>query len=96
MNATSPSAVARVCALATLVGLAAVVATVTLPDVSQSTRPAPWWVLPLIAVGFGVAERTVFHFEFRREAISFSLSEVPIVIETNVQTWNQPGESGSR
>ncbi len=78
MNATSPSAVARVCALATLVGLAAVVATVTLPDVSQSTRPAPWWVLPLIAVGFGVAERTVFHFEFRREAISFSLSEVPI------------------
>jgi diguanylate cyclase (GGDEF)-like protein len=33
----------------------------------------------VIAVAFGIAERTVFHFEFRREAISASMSEVPLV-----------------
>ena len=32
-----------------------------------------------IAAGYALAERTVFHFEFRREAISFSISEVPTV-----------------
>jgi diguanylate cyclase (GGDEF)-like protein len=36
-------------------------------------------MLPLIALGYALAERTVFHFEFRREAISFSISEVPTV-----------------
>ncbi len=77
MNAPSPRVVARICGLATLLGIGAAVATVLLPNVSSSTRPSAWWVLPLIAVAFGVAERTVFHFEFRREAISFSLSEVP-------------------
>ena len=34
----------------------------------------------VIAVAFGLAERTVFHFEFRREAISASISEVPLVL----------------
>jgi diguanylate cyclase (GGDEF)-like protein len=58
-------------------GVAAIAATVTLPDLGSSTRPSEWWVLPVLAIAFGVAEQTVFHFEFRREAISFSLSEVP-------------------
>ena len=77
MSAPARRTVARICALAALVGAAAVVTTLLLPDLSSSTRPAPWWVLPLVAVAFAIAERTVFHFEFRREAISFSLSEVP-------------------
>jgi diguanylate cyclase (GGDEF)-like protein len=70
--------VSRICALAALVGLAAVVSLATLPN-SHSIRPSAWWMLPLIAVGYALAERTVFHFEFRREAISFSISEVPTV-----------------
>jgi diguanylate cyclase (GGDEF)-like protein len=70
--------VSRICALTALVGLAAVVSLATLPK-SDAIRPSAWWVLPLIAVGYALAERTVFHFEFRREAISFSISEVPTV-----------------
>ncbi len=78
MNAPATGVVARICALAALVGAGATALTLLLPDLAQSTRPAPWWVVPLVAVAFGVAERTVFHFEFRREAISFSLSEAPM------------------
>ena len=36
-----------------------------------------WWTAVLVTAGYAAAERWVFHFEFRREAISFSLSEVP-------------------
>ena len=78
MNAPARRTVARICALAALVGAAAVAVTLLLPDLAGSSRPAPWWVVPLIAIAFAVAEKTVFHFEFRREAISFSLSEVPM------------------
>ena len=77
MTAPAPRVVARIFALAAIVGGAAAVTTLLLPDLTSSTRPAPWWVLPLVAVAFAVAEKAVFHFEFRREAISFSLSEVP-------------------
>ena len=77
MTAPEPRVVAKIFALATVVAIAAVAATLLLPDLTSGTRPAPWWVLPLVAIAFGVAEKTVFHFEFRREAISFSLSEVP-------------------
>jgi diguanylate cyclase (GGDEF)-like protein len=37
----------------------------------------PWWVL---AVLFYLVEVRVVHFQFRREAYSFSLSEIPLVI----------------
>ena len=37
----------------------------------------PWW---LVAVCFGLAEVLVFHIEVRREAISFSLSEIPLTL----------------
>ncbi len=46
-------------------------------DVTESVRASSWWVVIGLAVLFGVAEVTVFHLVFRREAISFSLSEVP-------------------
>ena len=37
----------------------------------------PWFVLVLL---FGVAERAVFHLRFRKDAHSFSLSEIPLVL----------------
>jgi diguanylate cyclase (GGDEF)-like protein len=41
---------------------------------------APWWMVVLIVVGFGIAERFAFNVQFRREAISISLSEVPTAL----------------
>ncbi len=77
MNAPPPHVVARICALATLLAAAAAAATLALPADLGDSGVSAWWLAPLLAVAFGVAERTVFHFEFRREAISFSFSEVP-------------------
>jgi hypothetical protein len=37
----------------------------------------PWWAL---AVGFYLAEVVVVHFQFRGEAHTFSLSEIPLVL----------------
>src|SRR3954447_7359926 len=37
----------------------------------------PWW---LLAVGFYLAETNVVHLEFRRQAHTFSLSEIPFVL----------------
>ena len=37
----------------------------------------PWWAL---AIGFYLAETNVVHLEFRRQAHTFSLSEIPLVI----------------
>jgi diguanylate cyclase (GGDEF)-like protein len=39
-----------------------------------------WFPLPLLAGLFYLAELTVVHFRFRRDAHSFSLSEVPLVL----------------
>ncbi len=40
-------------------------------------RHGHMWMVPYLAVGFALAERFSFHLEFRREAVAFSLSEVP-------------------
>jgi diguanylate cyclase (GGDEF)-like protein len=37
----------------------------------------PWFVFPLVAAGFFLAERYIFNLEYRRHAFGFSLSEVP-------------------
>ncbi len=50
------------------------------PSVDAPVRSAGWVMLVAVAVGFAVAEVTVFHFQFRREAIAFSLSEVPLAV----------------
>lgn len=42
-----------------------------------SALPLPWW---LLAVLFFAAELKVVHFQFRRDAHSFSLSEIPLVL----------------
>ena len=75
--ARTRSAVARVVVLAlALIGVA-VAATVYAPGGTAPLRASPFWLPLAVGVAFGVAERAVFHLEHRREAISFSLSEVP-------------------
>ena len=47
-----------------------------LPPVAAPLR-IPWWGLAAL---FAVAEMSVIHFQFRREAHSFSLGEIPLVV----------------
>jgi diguanylate cyclase (GGDEF)-like protein len=49
-------------------------------DVTVAAVPTPWWAWFVIGVGFTLAERFVFHVEFRREAIAISLGEVPTAL----------------
>lgn len=72
-----PSVVVRTCLFSGTLFVIAAVAYAFLPDRDSSLLPASWWVLPALGVLFAVSEIAVFHFEFRREAITFSLSEVP-------------------
>ncbi|MEN9822781.1 MAG: hypothetical protein RLZ04_1207 [Actinomycetota bacterium] len=69
--------VSKICTLAAVMAASAVALVVLLPEPLRSVRSSGWWMVPLLAALYAVAERTVFHFEFRREAISFSISEVP-------------------
>ena len=69
--------VARVVALALGLAVVAGLLVVSSPLFGQPARPGPWWLIALIAVGYAIAEYSVFHIEYRREALTFSLSEVP-------------------
>ncbi|HEU4480305.1 MAG TPA: ATP-binding protein [Actinomycetota bacterium] len=60
--------------------LAAVLVAGTMPLIGPTLRPPfslPW---PLVAAAFALAEVFAAHIRLRREAYSFSLSEVPLVI----------------
>jgi diguanylate cyclase (GGDEF)-like protein len=72
--------VAAISALSTLMAVVAIVALQSLPDRHEALMPSGWWMIVIIAVAYTIAERTVFHFEFRREAISASISEIPLVL----------------
>jgi diguanylate cyclase (GGDEF)-like protein len=50
------------------------------PERSVPTANAPWWFVVTVAVVFGIFEKAVFNVAFRRHAISFSLSEIPLVL----------------
>ena len=74
------SGAARVWALTGVMALvcgALFVATVPGIAVRPAPLSIPWWVL---AVGFYLAETNVVHLEFRRQAHTFSLSEIPLVL----------------
>src|SRR3954469_9182407 len=66
-----------------LSGVLAAVALVLFGAVAVHIEPLaapfsiPWW---LLAVGFYLAETNVVHLEFRRQAHTFSLSEIPFVL----------------
>ena len=85
-GATSPRAdalgrAALVRTMALAAGLGGASAVVAFTHLRAMAGPAggrvPWWVL---AGCFGLAEVLVFHIEMRREAVSFSLSEVPLTL----------------
>jgi diguanylate cyclase (GGDEF)-like protein len=65
-------------ALTGAMAVASVLMLSAVPNVSGAIRDAGWWLVLALALLFAVSELTVFHFEFNREAISFSLSEVPL------------------
>ena len=69
--------VPRILGLTAAIGAAAASLFWLLPVRNEPLHPSGWWAAVLIAAGFVAAELLVFHFEFRREAISFSVSEVP-------------------
>ncbi len=50
------------------------------PEPLRSARPGHWLILAVVIVGFGLAEQYAFHIEYRREAISFTMSEVPAAL----------------
>ncbi len=64
--------------LAVLLTAIATALILTLPDVTESTRPSPAIVIAVLAVGFAATEFSVFKFTFRRESIRFSVSEIPL------------------
>ena len=64
--------------LAVLLTAIATALILTLPDVTESTRPSPTIVIAVLAVGFAATEFSVFKFTFRRESIRFSVSEIPL------------------
>jgi diguanylate cyclase (GGDEF)-like protein len=45
-----------------------------------SVAPQPAWLLGVLFVAFLVAESTLLHIEFRKQALSISLSEIPLVV----------------
>jgi signal transduction histidine kinase len=70
----------RVWILAVALAVSAVaLATGPLQEIEPLPDPLdiPWWA---VAIGFTLAEIYVAHLQFRRDAHSFSLSEVPLVI----------------
>jgi hypothetical protein len=71
---------ARVWLLTGVVAAAAAVVFVRQPwgaPVTSYSLGIPWWLLVL---GFYVTEGFVVHFQFRREAHTISLSEIPLVL----------------
>jgi len=47
---------------------------------TASAAPHPPWLLGVLFVAFLVAESTLLHIEFRKQALSISLSEIPLVV----------------
>ena len=70
----------RVTMIAVLLAVVGVVLLITSPDSGEAAVPSPMWLLPVLAVGFVVAELSVFRFIFRRESLAFSLSEIPFAM----------------
>ena len=72
--------VTRAIAISTLLLFATAALVVLVDRPFSADRPDHPWVLLVLAIGFPLAERFVFHFEYRRDAISFSVAEMPAAL----------------
>jgi diguanylate cyclase (GGDEF)-like protein len=75
--------IASVVALSILLGAAGVLLAgleLVDNDLRESLYVSSWWMVVVVAVGFGCAERLDFHIEYRREALTHTLTEVPMAL----------------
>jgi hypothetical protein len=70
----------QVLGLALVMAIVSLVVMLIVPDRNDAVRPAGWWAFVTVVVLFGLFEYVVFNVEFRTEAISFSLSEIPTAL----------------
>ena len=70
-------AVTRVWILTLVIAVGSAVLIAGSPLLGTSLRAAPWWTVVLVALGYSLSERLVFHVEYRNDALTFSISEVP-------------------
>lgn len=49
-------------------------------DHYDSHQPGTWWLTVIIVVGFVLSERFAYHVEYRRGAVSFSMSDLPMAL----------------
>jgi diguanylate cyclase (GGDEF)-like protein len=61
-------------------GLAVATVALALLVPPDPVRAGPWWIAPVVFVGYVLAVRFVFHIEYRRNAVTFTLSEVPTAL----------------
>jgi diguanylate cyclase (GGDEF)-like protein len=80
----------RVTLLAMVLAAAAIGLIVVLPNSNESIVDTTVWLFPVLAVGFALAELSVFRFIFRRESLAFSLSEIPLALSL---VYLSPGEA---
>ena len=70
----------EVLGLALVMAIISLVVMIVVPDRGDAVRPAGWWAFITVVALFGLFEYYVFNVEFRKEAISFSLSEIPTAL----------------
>ena len=70
----------RVAVIAVMLAVVGVGLLLTSPESGEAAVPSPMWLLPVLAMGFVIAELSVFRFIFRRESLAFSLSEIPFAM----------------
>jgi diguanylate cyclase (GGDEF)-like protein len=49
-------------------------------DLIDPIVPAPWWVAIVVGIAFAGAERLVFHIGYRTQALTHTLTEVPLAL----------------
>jgi diguanylate cyclase (GGDEF)-like protein len=67
-----------VAGIATLVFMVCIAIYFAIPQVEEGLVDHGAWVVIVVVVGFALSEASVFNVYFRREAIAFSLSEIPL------------------
>lgn len=68
-----------VVALMTSLAAVAVGLVASAGEIFEPMFPGPWWLFIVIGLAYALCERFMFDVEFRRESMSFSMSEVPTV-----------------